>query len=175
MAPRRGRDLRRRGARVNPRIQVMVESRQLEALAADDAEVLGMWRKAVRSYQSSSIPELDADAAFTLTYQAALQLATALIRATGYRIRGEAHHHQTFAAVAALGLGTLSEAARDLNVVRQRRHAAVYDWEGAITERELATIRASTVQLFTAGREWLVRERPALAPEAPDTSHLPGG
>jgi hypothetical protein len=80
-----------------------------------------------QSFRSSSLPELDRDAAFTLAYQAALQLATALIRAAGYQPRGEAHHHHTFAAVAALGLGELSEAARDLNVIRQPRHSAIYD------------------------------------------------
>jgi hypothetical protein len=86
---------------MNARLQVMLESRQLEALAAPDAEVLGMWAKAVRSFHSSTLAGLDGDASFTLAYQAALQLATALVRAAGYRTRGEAHHHHTFAAVAA--------------------------------------------------------------------------
>jgi hypothetical protein len=147
---------------MNARIQVMLESRQPEELVADDAEVLGMWTKAARTLRSSAVPGLDGEAAFTLTYQAALQLATALIRAAGYRTRGEAHHHHTFAAVAALGLGALSEAARDLNVIRQRRHSAVYDWEGEITERELAAIRAATLRLAASGREWLGGVRPAL-------------
>lgn len=153
---------------MNARIQVMVESRQLEELPAPDAEVAGMWAKAVRSFRSSSLPELDRDAAFTLAYQAALQLATALIRAAGYRTRGEAHHHHTFAAVAALALGELSEAARDLNVIRQRRHSAIYDWEGATSEQDLAAIRASTLRLFEAGHAWLASARPALTPDLSD-------
>lgn len=133
-----------------------------------------MWAKAVRSFRSSSLPELDRDAAFTLAYQAALQLATALIRAAGYRTRGEAHHHHTFAAVAALGLGEMSDAARDLNVIRQRRHSAIYDWESATSEQDLAAIRASTLRLFAAGRAWLAGARPALTPGLSDKPRSSG-
>ena len=152
----------------------MVESRQLEELPAPDAEVIGMWAKAVRSFRSSSLPELDRDASFTLAYQAALQLAMALVRAAGYRARGEAHHHHTFVAVAALGLGEMSESARDLNVVRQRRHSAIYDWEGATSDHDLATIRASTLRLFAAGRVWLASARPALTPGLADPPRSAG-
>lgn len=159
---------------MNPRIQMMVESRQLEELPAPDAEVIGMWAKAVRSFRSSSLPELDRDAAFTLAYQAALQLATALVRAAGYRTRGEAHHHHTFAAVAALGLGDLSDAARDLNVIRQGRHSAIYDWEGATSEQDLARLRASALRLFAAGRTWLASARPALMPGLSDSPQSSG-
>jgi hypothetical protein len=159
---------------LNARIQVMVESRQLEKLPAHDAEVIGMWAKAVRSFRSSLLPELDRDASFTLAYQAALQLATALVRAAGYRTRGEAHHHHTFAAVAALGLGDLSDAARDLNVIRQHRHSAIYDWEGATSEQDLATVRASTLRFFAAGRTWLASARPALTAGLSDSPRTSG-
>jgi len=108
---------------VNSRIQVMLDSRQLEAQPAEDTEVGGMWAKAVRTLRSSEVGGLDPDSAFTLAYQAVLQASTAVIRAAGYRVRGEAHHHHTFSAVAALQLGDLSEAARDLNVIRQKRLA----------------------------------------------------
>jgi hypothetical protein len=97
----------------------MLDSRQIEELAADDVELEGMWGKAVRSLRSSEVPGLDPDSAFALAYQAALQASTTIVRAAGYRVRGEGHHHHTFATVAALGLGGLSEAARDLNVTRQ--------------------------------------------------------
>lgn len=126
---------------MNFRIQVMLDSRQLEAQPAEDTEVGGMWAKAVRTLRSSEVEGLDPDSAFTLAYQAVLQASTAVIRAAGYRVRGEAHHHHTFAAVAALGLGDLSEAARDLNVIRQKRHGAVYDWETETGETDLAVRR----------------------------------
>ncbi|HEU0013541.1 MAG TPA: hypothetical protein VFQ45_07640 [Longimicrobium sp.] len=122
---------------MNARVQVMLDSRQIEALPADDDEVAGMWGKAFRSLRSSGLRGLDADAAFTLAYQAALQAATAVVRTAGYRVKGESHHHHTFAALAALDLGAVSEAGRDLNVIRQRRHGAIYDWQATTSERAL--------------------------------------
>jgi hypothetical protein len=148
---------------VNPRIQVMLDSRQLEAQAADDSEVGGMWAKALRTLRSSEVAGLDADSAFTLAYQAALQASTSVVWAAGYRVRGEGHHHHTFAAVAALGLGELSGAARDLNVIRQKRHGAVYDWESRTGEADLAALRSAGNRLFSEAYRWLCTERPRLA------------
>jgi hypothetical protein len=148
---------------VNARIQVMLESRQIEERPADDPEVEGMWAKAVRTLHSSRLPGLDADAAFTLAYQAALQASTAVLRAAGYRVRGEGHHHHTFAAVAALGLGALSDAARDLNVIRLGRHAAVYDWEARTGEKELERLRTACGILFSEAHRWLGAQRPQIA------------
>lgn len=145
---------------MNPRIQVMLDSRQIEAVPAGDPEVQGMWSKAARSLQSSSAGGLDADSAFTLAYQGALQAATAIIRAAGYRVRGEGHHHHTFAAAGALDLGELSGAARELNVIRQKRHGAIYDWETAVCDRDLAALRSATARLVEHGREWLREQRP---------------
>jgi hypothetical protein len=148
---------------MNPRLQVMLDSREIEAAPAEDEEVLGMWAKASRSLHSSGITGLDEDSAFTLAYQGALQAATAIIRAAGYKARGEGHHHHTFAAAAALNLGDLSDAARDLNVIRQRRHEAIYDWETVTRARDVAALRSAANRLFDHGRKWLQAQRPHLS------------
>lgn len=145
---------------MNPRIQVMLDSRQIEAAPARDEEVRGMWSKAARTLQSSAAAGLDPDATFTLVYQAALQACTALLRTAGYQVRGEGHHHQTFSAVAALNLREISEAARDLNIIRQQRHAAIYDWEAMTRDRDLAALRSAVARLFEHGRPWLGAQRP---------------
>lgn len=155
---------------MNPRIQVMLDSRQIEARPAEDDEVAGMWGKASRSLRSSRIAELDADAAFTLAYQAALQGCTAVLRAAGYRVIGEGHHHHTFAAVAALSLDYLSEAARDLNVIRQKRHGAVYDWDSRTGEKDLAALHSACERLFSEAHQWLTAQRPAITARLPDPS-----
>jgi hypothetical protein len=78
-------------------------------------------------------------------------------------VRGEGHHHHTFAAVAALGLGELSGAARDLDVIRQKRHGAVYDWETETGEAELMALKSARSRLFAEAYRWLSVERPRLA------------
>ena len=42
---------------MNPRLQVMLDSREIEAAPAGDNEVRGMWGKAARSLHSSSAAE----------------------------------------------------------------------------------------------------------------------
>lgn len=160
---------------MNARIRILLDSRDIEELVAGDAEVLGMWGKATRTYGSAAVPGLenDPDARFTLLYQAALQGATAVVRAAGYRVRGDHNHQITFATVAALGTGMLSEAARDLNVIRQGRHAAVYDWETTTTREQLADLRSATATLLQEAFSWLRTQRPSLiagltSPPAPE-------
>ena len=51
---------------MNPRIQIMLDSRQLEESAAEEGEVEGLWRKAVQTRTSSMVPGLDPNARFTL-------------------------------------------------------------------------------------------------------------
>jgi hypothetical protein len=150
---------------LNTRIRILLDSRDIEELPAEDAEVLGLWAKATRTYRSAGLTGLDddPDARFTLLYQAALQGATAIVRAAGYRVRGDHNHQITFATVAALASGELSEAARDLNVIRQGRHAAVYDWETTIEGRKLAELQNATTILVREAFIWLGMTRPSLA------------
>jgi hypothetical protein len=149
---------------MNPRLQIMLDSRQIESIPPAPGEVEGMWAKAVRTLGSASLAGLDPDARFTLLYQAALQAATAVIRGAGFSVRGDAHHHHTFAAVAALDLGDLSDAGRDLNVIRQKRHKAIYDWETALGERDVAQLALATHALFQHADRQLRASHPAIQP-----------
>jgi hypothetical protein len=153
---------------VNDRIRIMLESRYIEESAAPDEEVTVLWEKALACLRVASIPGVSGDPALSLVYQAALQAATAVVRAAGYRVRGSGHHHHTFAAVAALNLGDLSKAARTLDRARPMRHEAVYGWEVRMTEEDLAAVRSDTEQLFTAAHRWLVSQRPHLAASLPN-------
>lgn len=150
---------------MNARIRIMLDSRDIEELAAPDGEVLGIWAKATRTHRSAALPGLaeDPDARFTLLYQSALQAATSVVRAAGYRVRGEHNHQITFAAVAALGSPGLSEAARDLNVIRQGRHAAIYDWEATTEAGQLMELQRATASLLGEAYAFLQTQRPSLA------------
>lgn len=150
---------------MNARIRILLDSRDIEELAAPDAEILGMWTKATRTYRTSGVPGLedDLDARFSLLYQSALQGATAVVRAAGYRVRSDHNHQITFFSVAALGAGDLSDAARDLNIIRQQRHAAVYDWETTTDPEQLADLQRATARLLREAFVWLSTRRPSLA------------
>jgi hypothetical protein len=163
---------------MNARLQVMVESRELEEAEAPDREVVARWHKAVVTYRDAG-KDLGADSRLTLCYQAALQACTALVRAAGFRVLGKDHHRHTFEAVHALGLGELSSLGRDLSDFRRRRHHAVYDWDDAVpgdpadAAAELDELARTVGRLLALGHTWLAASRPAIAAEldpAPRTS-----
>ena len=151
------------------RIARLIESRSLEELPAPDAEVQGLWRNAVRELRDSRAEGLSPQGAFTHAYQSAFHSCTAVLRASGYRIRGAVggHHHNTFYAVAALEVAGVSELADEVQGLRLGRHEALYDWDSQVDSEALARLRAVAGGLIEAGGLWLARRRPGLRLETP--------
>lgn len=156
---------------MTPRLQILVDSRRIEAMPATDGEVASAWEKALRTLRSSRLEELDVEPAFTLAYQSALQGSAAVLRAAGYRAIGRDHHHSIFAGVAAMDVGELSRAARAADEMRADRHEAVYGSHVVIDPAQLADMHDVGTRLFAAAHAWLVVARPSLdlaPPPAPD-------
>jgi hypothetical protein len=152
---------------MNARLQIMVDSREIEEADASDREVVARWRKAV--YRDAAA-DLSPDSKLTLYYQAGLQAATVLIRASGFRVLGTDHHRHTFEALRALDLGDLSVVARELNTFRRSRHQAVYDWDDGVHDdsgeaASLDALTRSVARLMRLGHAWVVANRPSVATE----------
>ena len=150
------------------RLKILVDSRRIEAHPAADDEVSLLWEKALRTLGSSRVDGLDVESAFTLAYQAALQGSAAVLRAAGYRTVGHDHHHSIFAGVAALEVGELSRAARDVNEMRQDRHDAVYGTT-PIEAAQLDEMHDAAGRLLAAAHAWLAESRPMLKLMPPGT------
>jgi hypothetical protein len=148
---------------MNPRLQELINSRRLEPSSASDTEVATRWKIAIGSLETAELPGINVRNAVGECYQGALQAATAVLRCAGYTVIGAAHHHSTFAAVAALDAGELSQVARELNRLRARRHEAIYDWEIAVTPEDFDILFAHTRALFRHAHAYLTAARPALA------------
>lgn len=90
---------------VPPRIQRLIDGRQLETVDPDPTAIVALWTKALAS-AADSRRGLSPDNAVSLGYQAAFQAASAVLEAAGYRTKGGtlAHHFNTFYAVSGLGL-----------------------------------------------------------------------
>ncbi|CAA9345659.1 MAG: hypothetical protein AVDCRST_MAG68-3304, partial [uncultured Gemmatimonadetes bacterium] len=105
----------------------LIAIRWVEALDADDAEVLGFWRRAVESYGDAATPRVSRTGQFKLLYDAARQGVVAFNAAHGYRALGAANHHQhTFAAGIALAPEALQSAIAGMQVQRGVRHDLEY-------------------------------------------------
>jgi hypothetical protein len=152
---------------MNARLQIMADSREIEEADAPDREVVARWRKALATDRDAAT-DLGQDSKLTLYYQAGLQAATALIRASGFRVLGTDHHRHTFEALRALDLGELSVVARELNTFRRSRHQAVYDWDDDAhgDSDETASLEALTRgvgRLMRLGYAWPFANRPSVA------------
>ncbi|HEV2150107.1 MAG TPA: hypothetical protein VGR37_22105 [Longimicrobiaceae bacterium] len=146
----------------NPRIARLIEARSLEEMEASDAEIEGLWRNAVRELRDSGARGLSEHGAFTHAYQSAFHACTAVLRASGYRIRGAVggHHYTTFYAVSALGIADVSALADEMQGLRLGRHDALYDWAGEVEEGSLRRLREVSAGLLDAGSRWLAGQRP---------------
>jgi hypothetical protein len=152
---------------MNERVQILLQSRQLEERPAPDAEVRSTWEKALETRRSVASYGHYPESEFSLIYQSALQASTAVLRCAGYRARGGDHRYNTFTGVAAIGTGELSRAGRDLDAMRPVRHEAVYATQIAIGTDDVAEIRRRADRLFDAAHRFIIDARPGLAADLP--------
>jgi hypothetical protein len=155
---------------MNPRVQIMIQSRELEEAAAPDREVIVRWRKAIITYHDAA-KNLSSDSKLALYYQAGLQAATALIRAAGSGCSGRTTTVTRSRALRALNLGDLSAIAREMNAFRRSRHQSIYDWDdsapgdAADEAANLEALARGVDRRMILGRAWLVASRPSAASE----------
>jgi hypothetical protein len=150
---------------MSQRIARLLEARSLDEVAAEDAEVAAIWTAALREWGDASVPGLSVAGAFLHVYQAAFRAATALVRASGYRVRGAVggHHYVTFYAVGALGDAELERAADILQNIRGGRHTALYGDEEELELADLENARMHVSQFLQLVRHALIQSRRALA------------
>lgn len=144
-------------------IEHLIAHRWAERLDADDAEVLGYWRRAAESFEDAAVPRLSPTGRFKLLYDAARQGVVAFGAAHGYRALGSGNHHQhTFAVGAALAPGTLKSAIAALQVHRGVRHDLEYGAHRTVSESQVAALRESVCVLLNGLAEEVRRLRPSI-------------
>jgi hypothetical protein len=156
---------------MSPKLQRLLADRDLVEIPAPDDEVAGFWKKALRAYRDSLLPGLSPAGAFNAAYESALDAATALVRAAGYRVKASSRHHwATFYAVQGIGDEALEDFAYELDAVRGQRHENVYeaDEDEDLAERRRDGLHAILAGFLPAARDWLVFHRPALLDRLPE-------
>ena len=110
-----------------PRIQRLIESRDMEAIEPDPERVAGLWEKALASNEDSR-KGLSPDNAISLAYQAGFQACTALLEAHGYRTKGSnpGHHYRVFYATSGLGYPELGNVHATSEKVKAERTKSFY-------------------------------------------------
>ena len=126
------------------------------------SEVADLLRVVVRDLTDARITQVSTDRRFATAYNAALQVATIVLHAAGYRAVGKGHHWATFHVLPEMMGPQVQTRADYFNNCRAKRNVGDYDRAGEISEHEVEEILAE-VQIF---REelfaWLRKHHPAL-------------
>jgi hypothetical protein len=114
---------------------------------------------AERSLADAQVEGLSNDGRFGLAYDAARSLATLVVRAAGYRVKGHGGaHYNTFLALEAAGPRTFKRYAVYFNACREKRNDLSYESAEVVSEREVAEL-LRTVPEFAGVVDLWVRER----------------
>ena len=115
---------------MNPRMQ-----------STSSAEIKSLMAIIERDLRQADLPGLHSDGIFGFLYNAALQLATILVRLEGERFGGAGHHRETIRRARDLVTDDLSSAIIVFETSRRKRNASVYDKVGVITQTDITNLR----------------------------------
>jgi hypothetical protein len=115
-----------------------------------------------RDLQDSSQAEISCDWQFGIAYNAALKLANVLVRASGYRIKGQGHHMNTIAMIP-LVLGINKREDSDyLDTCRRKRNIVEYDCIGGAVEADVRELRDFVKEFRLEVLSWLAKNHKEL-------------
>lgn len=94
-----------------------------------------------RDIKDSKASEVSYDWQFGIAYNAALKLATILVRSAGYRVKGQGHHMNTIALIPEFLGKDKKEYSDYLDTCRRKRNTVEYDSIGGATREDVLELR----------------------------------
>jgi len=131
---------------------------QLKQHRTSKKEISDLLALIQRDLTDARVTDVSNDWRYAMAYNAALQLATAVMYAEGLRTAGSAHHWLTFRVLPMIMGPGQKDNASYLNTCRVKRNTADYDRAGLISEAEVEELIAETGAFREEVISWL-RER----------------
>jgi hypothetical protein len=122
-------------------------------------EISNLFAIADRDIAQCQTPGLGSEWKFDIAYNAALQLATAALAACGYQAERQNKHQRTIECLE-FTVQIAPDMVSFLDTCRRKRHVAVYDRIGAISQKEAADVLVAAQNLRKTTKEWLKRNYP---------------
>ena len=136
--------------------------RRLKHHVPSREEISDLFGLVDRDIKDAQIDALSADRRFATAYNAALQLGTVILRASGYRTSGLGHHWVTFQAISEILDADAQSWADYFDACRQKRNEADYDCAGMVTETEAKELLSETISFSSSVKVWLKEHHPEL-------------
>lgn len=122
-------------------------------------EITDLLKIVERDLEDSAQIEISDDWQFGIAYNAALKLANVLVRASGYRVKGQGHHMNTFAMIPLI-LGVHKKDDRDyLDACRRKRNIVEYDCVGGATAEDVKELREFVLEFQKEVLAWLSKNQ----------------
>jgi hypothetical protein len=115
-----------------------------------------------RDLADAQVSGLSTDRRFVTAYNAALQLATIVLRASGYRASGPGHHWTTIQVLPEIMGESERPRADYLDSCRRKRNIADYDIAGRVSESEVEEIIDEILRFRDDVVRWLRKNDPGL-------------
>ena len=139
-----------------------LSERRLRHHQSSPEEIRDLMRVVERDLADAAVEALSVDRRFATAYNAVLQLATVVLRASGYRTSGGSHHWITFQAIPHL-MGHKEQDRTDyFNSCRSKRNIADYDAAGEIADSEVRELCDEANEFRTVVLNWLRNSHPGL-------------
>lgn len=138
-------------------------SRNRWILAHDTSadEIRRLLSIADRDIEQSQVSGLGPEWRFDIAYNSALQSATAALAASGYRAERQSKHMRTIECLA-FTVGLSQQEVDFLDTCRRKRHLAVYEQVGAISDQEAKELIDFAILLRKRVEVWIRSRSPML-------------
>ncbi len=125
-------------------------------------EIADLLKIVDRDLADAAIREISADRRFATAYNAALQLATIVLHASGYRAGKTGHHWVTFKILPEVMGPEVQEQADYFNSCRSTRNVTDYDRAGVVADATADEILEEAKAFKMEVIEWLKARHPNL-------------
>lgn len=137
---------------------------RLQPQTTSPQEIADLLIVAERGLRDAEATVISTDLRFSAAYDAALTLATVVLRCAGYRTRGVAHHATTFEALAFVMGGQMQVRADLFEACRMKRNVTHYRRAGEVTLQEVEELLAVAVAFKGEVEAWVSTHYPQYLP-----------
>ncbi len=127
------------------------------------AEIASLFAVVERDLADAAIEALSPDRRFATAYNAALQAATAMMYAEGYRAAGVGHHRTVFEFLKAISAREFGDLADYFDDCRRKRNRADYVGVGYVSVTEAKHLLVEARKFAEIARAWIRERRPDVA------------
>lgn len=131
-------------------IDQLIKRGSLEKRDSSAEEIADLLQIVDRDIKDSKSTEVSSDWQFGIAYNAALKLATILVRWSGYRVKGQGHHMTTFAMIPLILGPDSKDDAIYLDACRRKRNLVEYESVNGATAEDVKELQEFISEFYQA-------------------------